>query len=53
MLDCWKDDFLVQASPRDPEIFPFVVVGNKIDLDNRAVSRFLLLFSVKIIARLT
>ena len=44
VLDCWKDDFLVQASPRDPEIFPFVVVGNKIDLDNRAVSHILLLF---------
>ena len=28
----------VQASPRDPDNFPFVVLGNKIDLDNRAVS---------------
>ena len=27
-----------QASPRDPDNFPFVVLGNKIDLDNRAVS---------------
>ena len=28
-----------QASPREPEKFPFVVLGNKIDLDNRAVSQ--------------
>ena len=28
----------LQASPRDPDNFPFVVLGNKIDLDNRAVS---------------
>ena len=26
-----------QASPRDPENFPFVVLGNKVDLENRAV----------------
>lgn len=37
-LDAWRDEFLIQASPRDPESFPFVVIGNKIDLDNRAVS---------------
>ena len=37
-LDSWRDEFLIQASPRDPENFPFVVIGNKIDLDNRAVS---------------
>ncbi|KAF6025590.1 Rab7 [Bugula neritina] len=35
-LDSWRDEFLIQASPRDPENFPFVVIGNKIDLDNRA-----------------
>ena len=39
-LDSWRDEFLIQASPRDPENFPFVVLGNKIDLENRAV-RFL------------
>lgn len=43
-LDSWRDEFLVQASPRDPENFPFVVLGNKIDLENRAVSIFI--FSV-------
>ena len=38
-LDSWRDEFLIQASPRDPENFPFVVIGNKIDLENRAVRR--------------
>ena len=28
---------MIQASPRDPENFPFVVIGNKIDLENRQV----------------
>jgi len=37
-LDSWRDEFLIQASPRDPENFPFVVIGNKIDLENRAVT---------------
>ncbi|EDV53932.1 ras-related protein Rab7 [Drosophila suzukii] len=37
-LDSWRDEFLIQASPRDPEHFPFVVLGNKVDLDNRQVS---------------
>ncbi|EEP80216.1 GTP-binding protein ypt7 [Uncinocarpus reesii 1704] len=30
-LDSWRDEFLIQASPRDPESFPFV--GNKVDVD--------------------
>lgn len=37
-LDSWRDEFLIQASPRDSEHFPFVVIGNKIDLENRAVT---------------
>lgn len=37
-LDSWRDEFLIQASPRDPGNFPFVVIGNKIDCENRAVS---------------
>lgn len=37
-LDSWRDEFLIQASPRDPENFPFVVIGNKIDLENRAIT---------------
>jgi len=32
-LDSWRDEFLIQASPRDPETFPFVVLGNKIDVE--------------------
>ncbi|CAG0887926.1 unnamed protein product [Darwinula stevensoni] len=37
-LDSWRDEFLIQASPKDAENFPFVVIGNKIDLEERAVS---------------
>ncbi|KAF8603072.1 hypothetical protein BDV93DRAFT_523659 [Ceratobasidium sp. AG-I] len=33
-LDSWRDEFLIQASPHDPETFPFVVIGNKIDVEN-------------------
>ena len=32
-IDQWRDEFLVQASPRDPERFPFVLLGNKIDVE--------------------
>merc|ERR1719423_426025 len=31
-LDSWRDEFLIQASPRDAENFPFVVLGNKGEL---------------------
>lgn len=31
----WRDEFLVQANVRDPDSFPFVVLGNKIDVDER------------------
>ncbi|KAL1228841.1 Ras-related protein Rab-7a [Trichinella nelsoni] len=37
-LDSWRDEFLIQASPRDPEHFPFIVLGNKIDMENHTVS---------------
>lgn len=30
-LNSWRDEFLSQASPRNPEGFPFVVIGNKVD----------------------
>ncbi|CAF1049751.1 unnamed protein product [Didymodactylos carnosus] len=36
-LESWRDEFLIQAGPRDPENFPFVVIGNKIDLENRLI----------------
>ncbi|KAI9021209.1 vacuolar biogenesis protein [Hyaloraphidium curvatum] len=32
-LDSWRDEFLTQAGPRDPDNFPFVVLGNKIDME--------------------
>ncbi|KAI8989405.1 vacuolar biogenesis protein [Pilobolus umbonatus] len=32
-LDQWRDEFLVQASPREPDRFPFVLLGNKIDVE--------------------
>jgi len=32
-LNNWRDEFLIQASPHDAERFPFVVLGNKIDVD--------------------
>uniref|UniRef100_A0A0K0EXZ3 Ras-related protein Rab-7a (inferred by orthology to a human protein) n=2 Tax=Strongyloides TaxID=6247 RepID=A0A0K0EXZ3_STRVS len=37
-LDSWRDEFLIQANPRNPESFPFVLIGNKIDLPNHAVT---------------
>ncbi|XP_031099720.1 ras-related protein Rab7-like [Ipomoea triloba] len=32
-LNNWREEFLIQASPSDPENFPFVVLGNKMDVD--------------------
>ncbi|XP_075691543.1 ras-related protein Rab-7a-like [Rhinoderma darwinii] len=37
-LDTWHKEFLVQADPASPEKFPFVVVANKADLEERQVS---------------
>lgn len=31
-LSGWKEEFLVQAAPQSSEEFPFVVIGNKLDL---------------------
>merc|ERR1712086_666808 len=36
-LDHWKDEFLIQASPSDPDNFPFVVLGNQVDRNERQV----------------
>lgn len=46
-LDSWRDEFLIQASPHDPENFPFVVLGNKIDVEEgkRQVSGVCLVFA--------
>jgi Ras-related protein Rab-7A len=32
-LEHWRNDFLHNASPSDPDNFPFVVLGNKADLE--------------------
>ena len=52
-LDSWRDEFLIQASPMDPENFPFVLLGNKIDMgdDKRVVSRnmFLSLWEIGVL----
>ncbi len=34
-LDSWRDEFLIQASPRDPDNFPFVLIGNKCDMETK------------------
>ena len=36
-MNSWRDEFLIQAGPPDPDNFPFVVIGNKIDLENQRV----------------
>lgn len=33
----WKQEFLNQCGPRQPETFPFIVLGNKCDLENDRV----------------
>ena len=33
-LDSWRDEFLIQAAPKDPDNFPFVVLGNKVDVED-------------------
>ncbi|KAL7727822.1 hypothetical protein ACLKA6_019758 [Drosophila palustris] len=38
-LGSWRDEFLIQVDPKNPRDYPFVVLGNKVDLDNRNVSR--------------
>ncbi|CAI9286365.1 unnamed protein product [Lactuca saligna] len=41
-LNNWREEFLIQASPSDPDNFPFVLLGNKIDIDGangRVVSK--------------
>lgn len=37
-LAMWRKEFLVQGEPSDPADFPFIVIGNKTDLNNREVS---------------
>ena len=36
----WREEFLNQAQPKDPDTFPFVLMGNKIDAEaDRKVRR--------------
>ena len=36
-LEGWREEFLIHANPRNPDNFPFVVLGNKIDKEERQV----------------
>ncbi|KAH3678512.1 hypothetical protein WICMUC_001529 [Wickerhamomyces mucosus] len=40
-ISSWKDEFLIQANVKDPENFPFVIIGNKVDVDEskKAISQ--------------
>ena len=33
-IERWRDEFLMQSNPRDPNNFPFVVIGNKLDKES-------------------
>ncbi|CAL8337275.1 unnamed protein product [Merluccius merluccius] len=37
-LEAWREDFLARGDPPDPAGFPFIVVGNKTDMENREVT---------------
>jgi len=38
-IDTWKTEFLSQINPKDPDSFPFVIIGNKCDrAEDRKVS---------------
>ncbi|KAI3996242.1 hypothetical protein MKX01_026710 [Papaver californicum] len=32
-LNNWREEFLKQASPANPDKFPFILLGNKVDID--------------------
>ena len=38
-LETWKKEFLYYADVKDPDNFPFIVLGNKIDLRNREIAK--------------
>lgn len=37
-LDSWRNEFLLQVSPMEPEDYPFLCLGNKIDIDPESVT---------------
>lgn len=36
-LNMWKEEFLTQASPKNPDDFPFIILGNKCDEQSQRV----------------
>ncbi|KAG8364326.1 hypothetical protein BUALT_Bualt19G0117100 [Buddleja alternifolia] len=52
-LNNWREEFLIQASPSDPENFPFVVIGNKIDVDGGNSRVVTLSFSLSLCVRVS
>jgi len=36
-MAAWRDEFLLKAAPNESDTFPFVVIGNKVDVENRRV----------------
>jgi Ras-related protein Rab-7A len=37
-LESWKEEYILNGSPKDPENFPFIVLGNKSDkIDEKKV----------------
>lgn len=42
-LDNWKNEFLTQASVGGADHFPFIVLGNKVDMEDRRAVRFCLI----------
>lgn len=36
-LELWYEEFMTHACPENPANFPFVLIGNKVDLKNRQV----------------
>lgn len=37
-VNTWKDEFLLYCNPTDPDKFPFVLLGNKADMESRVIS---------------
>ena len=33
-LEIWRQEFLLKAMPKDPDVVPFFVLGNKVDKEN-------------------
>lgn len=38
LLEYWMQEIIQNVSPPDPENFPFIVLANKVDVENRVVS---------------